>query len=257
MRLLAYGASHVGHVRRRNEDIAIVGRDFVRDGTADADVVLGPSERFTAGVADGLGGETAGDVASETAAREFVRLVDEAGANSTLRENLTRIAELTNDEVIRKPFLAPRLSGMATTLTAAIFGDDSVQIVHAGDTRLYRFRTQLERLTRDHSQQEMSGDPRIPRNILANCLGGVGRFFADTGTIAAADGDVFVFSSDGLTDMLSDDTIEDTLRDATKTGPGVRTAANNLVEAALSAGGIDNITVVVVAIERLRTERSK
>ena len=249
MRLLAYGASHVGHVRRRNEDIAIVGRNFVRDATVDADVVLRSGDRFTAGVADGLGGETAGDVASETAAREFTRLVDGAGANTTLRENLERIAELTNDEVVRKPFLAPRLSGMATTLTAAIFGDDSVQIVHAGDSRLYRFRTQLERLTRDHSQQEMSGDPRIPRNILANCLGGTSRFFADTGTIAVAVGDIFLFSSDGLTDMVGDEEIERILHSAGNTDSRVRTAGNDLVEAALSAGGIDNITVVVVAVE--------
>ena len=143
-------------------------------------------------------------------------------------------------------------AGMGTTLTAAYVGEADVTIVHVGDSRCYRWRDgELERLTTDHSLvEELVRQGRLSpeeaeehpqRSIITRALGPEAVVQPDALTVPARAGDVYLLCSDGLTSMVHEAELATVLADA----PTLRTAAANLVERANSAGGRDNITVVL------------
>jgi protein phosphatase len=151
-----------------------------------------------------------------------------------------------------------RRAGMGTTLTAAYVGRGQVSFAHVGDSRAYRLRDgELERITEDHSlveellrqgrltEEEAEEHPQ--RSIITRALGPEPEVEVDTFTVAAADGDVYLICSDGLTSMVADATVADIMREA----PDITTAADRLVAAALEAGGRDNVTVVLFRIEEV------
>ena len=201
-------------------------------------------------VADGMGGAQAGEVASATAVAVLEGgLPDGAGS---VEQRLARAVQDANERIHALSVADDDRAGMGTTLTAAYVGEADVTIVHVGDSRCYRWRDgELERLTTDHSLvEELVRQGRLSpeeaeehpqRSIITRALGPEAVVQPDALTVPARAGDIYLLCSDGLTSMVHEAELATVLADA----PTLRTAAANLVERANSAGGRDNITVVL------------
>jgi protein phosphatase len=209
-------------------------------------------------IADGMGGAQAGEVASQLAITHFNEgLPDGDGAE----QRLERAVHEANADIHALSERDARRAGMGTTLTAAYVGEDDVSFAHVGDSRAYLLRdAQLERITEDHSlveellrqgrltEEEAEEHPQ--RSIITRALGPEPDVDVDTFTLGAADGDIFLICSDGLTSMVPDATIGEILGEA----GDITTAAERLVAAALDAGGRDNVTVVLFRLEKVAAE---
>jgi serine/threonine protein phosphatase PrpC len=231
---VATGAvSHVGAVRRQNEDAF----------SARADLGLWI-------VADGMGGPAAGEVASTL-------VISEVEARIAAGEGLVDAIRAAHGAILAAPGEGRGTAGMGSTVVALRLRVDSYEVAWVGDSRAYLFREgRLHQLTRDHSLvQEMLDRSEITpaqarrhpqRNIITQALGGLGTAtpVPDRVSGVAHKDDVFLLCSDGLNGELGEVQIKTLLSDA----EGPEHTAQQLVEAALSAGGRDNITAVVVAI---------
>ncbi|HEY7966141.1 MAG TPA: Stp1/IreP family PP2C-type Ser/Thr phosphatase [Solirubrobacteraceae bacterium] len=210
-------------------------------------------------LADGMGGAQAGEVASKLAVGQFAEGLPGEEADGA-EERLARAVHQANAEIHALSERDSRRAGMGTTLTAAYVGRAQVSFAHVGDSRAYRLRDgHLERITEDHSlveellrqgrltEEEAEEHPQ--RSIITRALGPEPEVEVDTFTLAAADGDVFLICSDGLTSMVSEAGVEEIMLGT----PDLATAADRLVAAALAAGGRDNVTVVLFRIEEVET----
>ena len=237
LRFSGAGVSDVGRVRDHNEDSAFVAP-------------------YVALVADGVGGAAAGEVASATAA-----YVVSATALARFGEQL--------ETTLRSAVSAARLSlqagvhddssrsGMATTLTAAVTDGRRVLLGHVGDSRAYTYRAgTLEQVSRDHTYVQVLVDSgRLPRaeapshpwrNVVLRSLQGTGEGDPedlDVVELDVAPGDRIMLCSDGLSDLVDEERMAEvlSLRDP-------HSAAAVLTHAALGAGGIDNVTCVVLDV---------
>jgi serine/threonine protein phosphatase PrpC len=225
------GFTDPGRKRRRNED------SFVIDPPLFA-------------VADGMGGAQAGEVASRLAAAAFREFHDVDDLDP--EERLAAIIQEANRRIYERAADDAQVSGMGTTITAALVGGDALVIGHVGDSRAYRLRSgTFEQLTDDHSlvadlvrsgrltPEEADAHPQ--RSVITRALGTDREVDVDTFVVPVEAGDLFLLCSDGLTTMIEDDEIRDLLsatRDLEQAGKG-------LVKAANKAGGEDNITVVL------------
>ena len=223
----------VGKVRRRNEDAAWF-----------------DEERGMFAVADGMGGHLAGEVASAMAIDAMKRL---AGSGTAAGISALRSAVAGAHEAIAAHAAKTvGCSGMGTTLSVMWCGGRYMYIAHVGDSRIYRLRGgELEQITQDHSlveelvrarlitREEARTHPR--RNIITRALGTAGENVPD---MLAADtrlGDVWLLCSDGLTGMVSDKAIADTINSCSN----LDAAADSLLAQALDAGGKDNVTLIL------------
>lgn len=203
-------------------------------------------------VADGVGGGRAGEVAATVAISVLL------AAASADPLDLSRIIEAFDDANRAIIALAERdqaRHGMATTLTAAALYDDAVGVVHVGDSRAYRLRSgRLEALTQDHSfggelvrsgllgREQAACHPL--RSVLTRSLGQAGRVQVDALQQPLRPGDLYLLCSDGLSGMVSEQDLATLLEE-----PDLDRAADQLVAAALRAGGRDNVTVVLGRVE--------
>ncbi|HLW94286.1 MAG TPA: Stp1/IreP family PP2C-type Ser/Thr phosphatase, partial [Solirubrobacteraceae bacterium] len=210
-------------------------------------------------LADGMGGAQAGEVASKLAVGHFAQGLPGEESDGA-EKRLARAVREANAEIHALSERDSRRAGMGTTLTAAYVGRSQVSFAHVGDSRAYRLRDErLERITEDHSlveellrqgrltEEEAEEHPQ--RSIITRALGPEPDVEVDTFTLAAADGDVFLICSDGLTSMVSEAEVEEIMLAA----PDLATAADKLVAAALAAGGRDNVTVVLFGVEEVET----
>jgi PPM family protein phosphatase len=228
------GTTDAGRKRRRNED------SFVHDPPLFA-------------VADGMGGAQAGEVASRLAAAAFREFHD--ADELAPEERVAAIIQEANRRIYERARSDAQASGMGTTITAALVGEDGVAVGHVGDSRAYRLRGgRLEQLTEDHSlvaDLVRSGritpeeaDTHPQRSVITRALGTDPAVDVDAFTVETEAGDLFMLCSDGLTTMVGDEAIvaaierAETLEVATKT----------LVRAANRAGGEDNVTVVLFSL---------
>ena len=183
-------------------------------------------------VADGMGGHAAGEVASRLAISALVSLaldlpdwilkVDEEGAPE-IERRARRLVQQVSSMLVERGREDDDLRGMGSTLTAARSYGRDLLIVHVGDSRAYLFRAgHLHRLTRDHTFAQMLVDngqlPRLRRrqlrcaHILTNAIGGsTEKVDVDVDLLRLEDGDRLLLCSDGLTDLVDDDEIADTL----------------------------------------------
>ena len=228
-------------------------RGLVREINEDALAVL--PEFGLVVLADGMGGYHAGDVASQLAVEAITAhlLRDLQSPDNSL--SLTPALEAANRAILNMA-ATPELEGMATTAVTALFYGQQMAFAHVGDSRLYRFRDdRLQQITRDHSlvqelvdegvfatrDEALAGGAR--GHVLTRGLGIDPDVVVDESNEPVLPGDVFLFCSDGLSDMVPDPVIEDVLR--TQGGdPG--TASERLLALALANGGLDNITAVLV-----------
>ncbi|MGH3043019.1 MAG: Stp1/IreP family PP2C-type Ser/Thr phosphatase [Gaiellaceae bacterium] len=229
------GRTDPGRVRRRNED------SFVLDPPLFA-------------VADGMGGAQAGEVASRLTAAAF-REYHEADRLAP-DERLQAIIQEANRRIYERARTDSDVSGMGTTVTAALLTGGRVTLGHVGDSRAYRIRDgELEQLTQDHSlvadlmrsgsltPEEAEAHPQ--RSVITRALGTDPEVDVDTLSVEAEVGDLFLLCSDGLTTMVADDDILGILSAA----PTLDDAAKELVRAANTGGGEDNVTVVLFRVE--------
>ncbi|MCH8990680.1 MAG: serine/threonine-protein phosphatase [Acidobacteria bacterium] len=235
MRYVWATASHQGRVRGRNEDAVYP----ESSGSSDHAILVG--------VADGMGGAIAGNVASTTALGAATD--EDPSAEISIVERVVR----GNNQLLSKIARNPDLRGMGTTMTLGLFQPDgTLELGHVGDSRAYLVRSDdFELLTTDHTvvtdlvalgHLDPSDAQRHPqRHLLTRALG-LGPVHVDHETVELVDGDRVLFCSDGLTTMLSDEQIKEIVA----AGNGVEPTVWALVEAANTAGGVDNISVAVV-----------
>jgi protein phosphatase len=228
--------SDPGRKRRRNEDA------YVCDPPLFA-------------VADGMGGAQAGELASRLAAGALRG--DDAQSVESGEQRVAALIQEANRRIFERASTDEAVYGMGTTMTIALLEDDTVRIGHVGDSRAYLIRDgRLEQLTEDHSlvaelvragrlsPEEAERHPQ--RSVITRVLGTEADVVVDTFSIAARDGDVFMLCSDGLTSMVDDATILAVVEGHRE---DLRGAATGLVDAANRAGGEDNITAVLFAVE--------
>lgn len=210
-------------------------------------------------VADGMGGHLAGEVASEIAVRCLERRLPD-GQPNRLDELVAAVAE-ANTEIYDSALADPERAGMGTTLTAlAVVLDEhdgeALGVANVGDSRMYVVRHgRLRQVTVDHSfVQELVAEGAISRdearthprrNIVTRALGIEPQVRVDSWTMPLIRGDRFVLCSDGLVDEVPDEVISELL---TTHADDPDAAAHALVDAANTAGGRDNISVVVVDV---------
>jgi protein phosphatase len=229
------GETNPGRKRRRNEDA------YVCDPPLFA-------------VADGMGGAQAGEVASSLAAAALRERGEGDGGGE---ERVAELIQEANRRVHQRAVDDESASGMGTTMTVALFHPDgSVSIGHVGDSRAYLHRDgRLEQLTEDHSlvaelvrRGELSpeeAEVHPQRSVITRALGTDPDVDVDTFTVSAADGDLFLLCSDGLTSMVDADTIT-TLVDRNR--HDLHAAARGLIREANERGGDDNITAVLFEV---------
>ena len=256
--------THRGRVRSNNEDqFAVVRRTrsgAVLASSIDRNELL--QEDRTAWlmcVADGLGGEVSGEIASATAVKSILNFASEMSSwimqpTENFQLDIAKRVMLYSRAIKRdlrsQAGKNPDLEGMATTLTAAYIYGDSALIVNVGDSRSYLMGADgLRQITRDHTvAQDLldAGAPpestRVYGNVLTRCFGTDGEPVpVDVYHVKLAINDRILLCSDGLTDLVPDQEISQLIADAKSTGD----ACEALVSAALLAGGRDNITVVL------------
>ncbi len=209
-------------------------------------------------VADGMGGHTAGQVASELASEAVLQAVRAlAGAPQTLSEKLRAAVSAANREIFETAQAKPELAGMGTTLVALLAGEGRAALAHVGDSRAYLVRgEQIRQLTDDHSLvaelvrrrhiSELAARDHPHRHVLTRALGVQRTVEPDLVELTPARGDTFVLCSDGLTGHLDDAEIGEVVSGAAE----LQAQCDRLVELANERGGEDNITVVQIHFER-------
>jgi protein phosphatase len=225
------GLSDAGRRRRHNEDA------FVCQPPVFA-------------IADGMGGAQAGELASRLAAAAVARSEAEGGNG---RERVIALVNEANRSVYERSADDETVSGMGTTMTAALAEGDQVWIGHVGDSRAYLLREgRLEQLTEDHSlvaelvrsgrlsPDEAGSHPH--RSVITRALGTDPDVDVDTIAVDARPGDLFMLCSDGLTSMVDDEMVLALLE---RHRSDLEAAARVLIDEANAAGGEDNITVVL------------
>lgn len=211
-------------------------------------------------VCDGMGGAAAGEIASSLAVDETLNHLSRRIGSGVETESLAQLAEeaiiIANEAIYKRAERNYRLSGMGTTLVGLIVDERRVLVFNVGDSRCYLLRnSQIQQLTVDHSLVEEqvrlgrmthSEALRSPlKNVITRALGTQSRVTPDVFEREAEPGDLFLLCSDGLTRELSDTQIESLLcSDLT-----LAVQCSKLVEAAVNAGGNDNITCLLVRVD--------
>jgi PPM family protein phosphatase len=204
-------------------------------------------------VADGMGGAEAGEVASRT----VVEIFEEAEAAGELPDALEPTVQKANTRIYGMATEEPSRKGMGCTTIASYVADGRVTTAHVGDSRLYRLRGgSLEQLTEDHSlvgglvrlgqltPEEAENHPQ--RSVILRAVGVEVKVEVDILNHDLEPGDVYLACSDGLSGMVRDEVMGETLGKF----PSLAEAAQMLIELANAAGGRDNITVVLFRIGR-------
>ena len=228
----------------------------LRDHNEDSLVVTPP----LFAVADGMGGHAAGEVASEIA----VRVLSELAPEHPDGEALGRAIEEANRAVIQAAREGRGRQGMGTTMTAAMLEGERLDIAQVGDSRAYLLHQgKLQQLTRDHSlmadmieagqltPEEARTHPQ--RSVITRALGSDAHLHPDIYEINVETGDRLLICSDGLSGMIFDDQIENTLRRV----QDPQRCASQLVNEAIAAGGHDNVTVIVADVTGYAEVRRK
>jgi PPM family protein phosphatase len=236
-RIVSFGKSDRGLKRPNNEDAFLVNAE------------LG----FHV-LADGMGGAAAGELASqifaETALELFSALPSESD-NETVRV-LEKSYELANERMLDHVKNHPDDRGMGCTAELLIILNNKFTLGHVGDSRTYLYREgQLKQLTRDHSLVQDQVDQGLItqlearthplRHVILRAVGATETLAVDLVRGSTLSGDLFLLSSDGLTDMVEDKTIREILA----LPIDISEKAERLIESAKAAGGHDNITVIL------------
>lgn len=253
MRVRFSGESNVGMKRDHNED----------------SIYLPETERLAI-VADGMGGHASGEVASRMAVETIVGFFRETQDEQELtwpfkidrghRHDINRMVtaiKLANLKIHQEAQRNAACHGMGTTVVSALFLDNTLIVGHVGDSRIYRMREGLfDQLTEDHSllndyikmkhltQDEVAAFPH--KNVIVRALGMKPTVQVDMLVDQPRLGDVYLLCSDGLSGMLADADIAQTV----SSEPDLDKLCETLISRANGNGGLDNITVLAARLER-------
>jgi len=238
--VIFFGKTDVGLKRAKNED----------------SFVVKPGQGLCL-VADGMGGAAAGELASRIFVETAVKVFSESlsRAEDDTADLVQRAFEGANERVLDHVRLEPRHQGMGCTAELVAFCNDSFVLGHVGDSRTYLLRdAQLKQLTEDHSfvqdqvnrglisAAEARSHPL--RSVILRAVGVKEEIDVDIIRGRTLPGDLFLLCSDGLTDMVDDTVIQEAL----SSDGAIHDKADRLIDLAKSAGGLDNITVVLSAV---------
>ena len=231
----AAGRSDVGLVRENNEDSGFIGKNFLL-------------------VADGMGGHAAGELASSTAVSVVAQLESSLDKISDIDKKLFNIPSVISKELKNTISKDSTRSGMGTTLTTVVLHDNSLRVVHVGDSRAYLIRDkQIKAITKDQTYiqslidnneitlEEAKTHPQ--RSLLLQAIDGLTEATAFIDSVEVLAGDKLVLCSDGLTNVVSDQEILQIVNQFEYVG-----AVSALIEKSLENGGPDNITVIVAEV---------
>ncbi|ARQ69718.1 Stp1/IreP family PP2C-type Ser/Thr phosphatase [Streptomyces marincola] len=235
--------SHTGMIRDHNEDSGYAGPRLLA-------------------IADGMGGQAAGEVASSEVISTIVQLDDDIPGSDVLT-SLDHSVQRANEQLRAMVNDDPRLDGMGTTLTALLWTGQRLGLVHVGDSRAYLLRDgELTQITQDHTWvQRLVDEGRITeeeatthpqRSLLMRALGSADHIDADLSIREVRVGDRYLLCSDGLSGVVSHETLRDTLNAFAPPEDTVR----ELIELALRGGGPDNITCIVADVLDVDTQQS-
>ncbi len=233
--------SHVGMIRDHNEDSGYAGPRLLA-------------------IADGMGGQAAGEVASSEVISALVQLDDDIPGSDILT-SLDDSVQRANGQLRAMVAEDSRLDGMGTTLTALLWTGQRLGLVHVGDSRAYLLRDgELTQITQDHTWvQRLVDEGRITeeeatthpqRSLLMRALGSADHIEADLSIREVRPHDRYLLCSDGLSGVVSHDTMRDTL--ATFSPP--QDTIRELIELALRGGGPDNVTCIVADVLDVDTQ---
>lgn len=249
MEFMITAASRVGCVRNNNEDMLLVGDQFIRDNEISHTASLSRDDRYLLALADGMGGHNRGEVASSDTLHNlqfFFADLPVGLAIGDFNESMYEWLNSMNNIIDSKGRNDAQYKDMGTTLVALAYYGHEFYWMNCGDSRLYRYHNGvLTQLTTDHSLSNMLGQ-HAHSHVITNCIGGgCQTSYIDIVdcTPDVAEGDTFLLCSDGLTDMLSDGDIENMLNSGY--------TASQLCSAAERAGGFDNVSVILAHINSL------
>ena len=246
-RIVLTAASRVGCVRTNNEDMVLAYNQLVRSDAYQFEFMTEHRDRFVIALADGMGGHNAGEVASENTLSNLRFFIDDLPHGLTsgeFHEMILEWLQSINKMINSRGLEDIALKEMGTTLVAVLYYNGRYYWMNCGDSRLYRLRQgHLTQLSTDHSLYNPNGTKRHS-NIITNCIGaGCKNSYLDFFDITDdfLSGDTYLLCSDGLNDMVSDEVIEALLNE--------QCSANALCEAAIEAGGYDNVSTCVFHVE--------
>jgi len=240
-------ASNKGLVRKNNEDRTAI-----------------DSENSIAILADGVGGQSSGEVASAMAVNilmlDFKNIVIAQDSMLNAKAISTALSESViacSKQITNIAKTQPQYKNMATTIVGALFKDDNVAFVHVGDSRLYRFRNgTLAQLTKDHSLYQHTLDTQtannqtdyinVPKNIITQALGLDREITPSCSFSQTQPGDIYLLCSDGLSDLANEEEISNAI--SSFTTDSLSDNAEKLIQLALAKGGTDNVSVVIAEI---------
>lgn len=237
--MLLYGITDCGLYRKQNEDYYTAAKWQHRDGF------------YFGVVCDGMGGAKGGALASRTATEAFV--ISMQGDTGSVERAMRTALRRANGAVYKKAVEDATLSGMGTTLVAAVANEDTVCVLHVGDSRAYLLHDgTLFRLTEDHSyvralveegrMSEAEAETSAMRNIITRAVGVKEKVEGDMGAFIWSEGDRLLLCTDGLSGFVKESEIWDVLLEDKDIGE----LAHELVSAAERNGGDDNVTALLI-----------
>ncbi len=250
MKIRYAGSTHVGMKRSHNEDNFFL--------LAEENLYI---------VADGMGGHSSGEVASQIAVETLANFFIDTSRDKeitwpykedralTFDENrLITGVKLANRRVYETAQSDPRYRGMGTTIVCLVCGASGAFLSHVGDSRAYLIRNgDINQITEDHSllndylkvhrltAEEIEHFPH--KNVIVRALGMKDTVVVDVHRIDPKPGEVYVLCSDGLSGMIDDGSLLETVKEG---GLDLEKTCQSLIARANSAGGVDNITVVII-----------
>ena len=237
-----YAKTDIGKAREKNQDYY-----YIPSSQDDLQLFI---------LADGMGGYNGGEVASKLATESLKKYIQNNFENiekskEKILELIGNAMEYANMVVYEKSKEEKELEGMGTTLEVCLIYNNKVYLGHVGDSRIYRIRKEvIRKLTKDHSYvQQLVEDGKITReeanhhpkkNMLLKALGCTPYVEPDVRARNFEKNDVLLMCSDGLTNMVDDSKIYQTVKENPETAP------ERLIQFANDAGGYDNITVITI-----------
>lgn len=237
----AYAGTDIGCVRSMNQD-----------GYFCSMTPVGPFPNLFI-VADGMGGHQAGDYASRYAIETFLDYAGHAEGDNLIRIVDAGISE-ANRKVLEKSMEQEELAGMGTTFVVAYIEQSQLYVANVGDSRLYLIGGEINQVTEDHSyvaammrageltKEEARNHPE--KNVITRAIGVAWDLKTDFFEVDLQPKDKILMCSDGLSNMIEDDTLYDIL-----TSCKTEESVNILIEKAKNNGGFDNITAIVIEPE--------
>lgn len=237
----AFSITDIGERRRINQDYVFC-----------SETAIGKLPNLFV-VADGMGGHNAGDYASRFCVEFFRQKIEESDLDLPIASIKTALRS-TNDALQKEAQEKPELEGMGTTFVVATIFDKEMYVANIGDSRLYVIGKEMKQITQDHSLvEEMVKTGELDRsearihpnkNIITRALWANEVAEPDFFEVDLEEGDTVLMCSDGLTNMLEDETIEQIIREH----DDLESAAATLVKFANQNGGKDNIAIILIRV---------